>query len=163
MTSDSRATLVIENRLGELARVERWLSALLEQWRIAPDIGFRVDLLINEAVTNIVRYAYAGDTTQTLSLSLTDTADGILIEIVDAGLAFNPFDTPEMTAAQDLEQAAIGGHGIHLIKSFADNYDYDRVAGENRLRLFVGKDRDAPEPHNRDAAGANPSPRDISR
>ena len=163
MDRDSRKTLVIENRLAELARLERWLAGLLEQWGIKPEAGFRVDLVINEAVTNVVRHAYPEDTTQTLSLSLTDTPGGVIIEIVDGGIPFNPFDAPEMASARNLEEASIGGRGIHLMKAFADDYDYSRVSGQNRLTLVISKDTDPFEPHTPNATRNLPSRRDFSR
>ncbi len=144
MSACPRDTLVIKSRLGELARVERWLAGLFEEWKVSPETGFAVDLVINEAVTNVIDHAYPEAPTQETIISLTDRPDAILVEILDTGAAFNPLDAPAMVEATDLEQASIGGRGIHLIKSFADDYSYSRVSGHNRLRLAIHKIRMIP-------------------
>jgi anti-sigma regulatory factor (Ser/Thr protein kinase) len=139
MSEKSHETLVIRNRMAELARVEQWLADIVEQRDMAPETAFGVDLVINEAVANIISYAYRDDDSHEISLSLAETADAVVIEIVDGGIPFNPFDAPAMTTAPDLEQATIGGRGIHLIKSFADDYAYSRVTGHNHLKLAIHK------------------------
>lgn len=139
MSPETHDTLVIESRLAELGRVERWLAGLLQDWKVPPETQFAVDLVINEAVTNVIGYAHPEDPTRETLISLTDRPDAILVEIIDTGAAFNPLDAPEMIASRDLEGASIGGRGIHLIKSFSDDYSYSRVSGQNRLTLAIHK------------------------
>jgi anti-sigma regulatory factor (Ser/Thr protein kinase) len=132
-------TLVIESRLDEFARVEPWLAGLFDAWDVCPDTGFAVDLVINEAVTNVIAYAYPPATTQDIRISLTDRTDAILIEIVDSGVAFDPLEAPATVETSDLDEASIGGRGIRLIKRFADEARYDRLSGQNRLTLTIRK------------------------
>jgi anti-sigma regulatory factor (Ser/Thr protein kinase) len=139
MSAETHDTLVIESRLAELGRVERWLAGLFEDWRVPPETRFAVDLVINEAVTNVIGYAYREDATRQTRISLTDRPDAILVEILDSGAAFDPLEAPAMIASSDLAQAPVGGRGIHLIKSFADDYSYSRVSGHNRLTLAIQK------------------------
>jgi anti-sigma regulatory factor (Ser/Thr protein kinase) len=139
MSAETHDTLVIESRLAELGRVERWLAGLLEGWKVPPETGFAVDVVINEAVTNVIGYAHPEDTTRKTSISLTDHPDAVVVEILDSGAAFNPLEAPAMVEARNLEEASIGGRGIHLIKSFADDYSYSRVSGHNRLTLAIHK------------------------
>lgn len=141
MSPSSHEVLVIQNRLLEMSRVERWLAGFIEKWEIPAGAGFAVDLVINEAVANVISHAYRDGADHQIAVSLTDTPEAVVVEIVDDGEAFNPFDAPAMATASDLEQAAIGGRGIHLIKSYSDDYDYRRVAGRNRLRLAIRKER----------------------
>lgn len=139
MSSDERETIVLDNRLAELSRVGRWLSGILERWSVPPKASFAVDLVVNEAVTNVISYGYSDAAAHAITLSLTDSAEAVIVEILDDGQAFNPFDAPPMATGQDLEQASIGGRGIHLIKSYADAHDYSRVANCNRLVLAIRK------------------------
>ncbi|WP_296808122.1 ATP-binding protein [Thiocapsa sp.] len=139
MSAETQDTLVIETRLAELARVERWLAGLLQDWKVSPETRFAVDLVINEAVTNVIGYAHPEDPTRETRISLTDRPDAIVVEILDTGTAFNPLEAPAMIVSKDLDEASIGGRGIHLIKSFADNYSYSRVSGHNHLTLAIHK------------------------
>jgi anti-sigma regulatory factor (Ser/Thr protein kinase) len=146
MAAARHETLVIENRLSELSRVERWLAGLLEQWAISPHAAFGVDLVINEVVTNVINYAYPDGAAAEIILSVTDTAKAVDVEIVHGGSAFNPFEALETTTSRDLERAVVGGWGIQLIKCYADGHHYRRVANQNRLRLTILKRRRTPSP-----------------
>ena len=139
MAAKAQERLVIENRLAELGRVEAWLAEISARWAIPPRAAFAVDLVINEALANVVSHAYEDDTKHEIELSLTDMPGAVIVEIVDDGEPFNPFDTPPVVMALDLEHAAIGGRGIHLIKIYADEHHYNYVAGRNRLKLVIHK------------------------
>jgi sigma-B regulation protein RsbU (phosphoserine phosphatase) len=133
-------TLVIQNRLQELGRMERWLAERFLTWDLSDRTAFAVDLVINEALTNLISYAYSDAEPHDILLTLTDSADAVTIEIVDDAHPFNPFEARAAAAAADLEHASIGGRGLLLIQSYVHDYDYRRVTGRNRLTLVVRKD-----------------------
>ena len=135
----SQASLTIENRLSELARVERWLADLMGRWAVSDRTVFAVDLVMNEAVTNVIDHAYSDNLTHQITITLANAPDGIVIGILNDGKAFNPFDAPQFEASEDLAQAPIGGRGIHLIKSYSVAHHYGRVAGRNHLTLVIPK------------------------
>ncbi len=123
--------------------MQRWLAATLGQWALPPAAAFAVDLVINEAVTNSILHARPGSNPHDIHLTLTDTPESVVVEIVDSGEAFNPLDAPPMVLAENLEQAAVAGRGIHLIKAYADEHAYRRIAEHNCLTLAIHKDRKA--------------------
>jgi anti-sigma regulatory factor (Ser/Thr protein kinase) len=129
--------LVIENRLGELSRAEQWLSAVMEAWSVPEETVFAIDLVMNEAVTNVISHAYRDDRTHTIRISLRRDHDAIEIEVIDDGGAFDPLSAPALVVQGDLEEAAIGGRGIHLIRSFTDDRHYRRDSGLNHLKLRI--------------------------
>jgi anti-sigma regulatory factor (Ser/Thr protein kinase) len=139
MSATVAETLVIENRLSELSRVEEWLADILDAWDVPPRALFAVDLVINEAVTNVISYGFKDTASHEISISLSDSCDVVGIEIVDDGEPFDPFAAPPAPAAGDLDSATVGGRGILLIKSFADAYHYKRVAGRNHVSVKVRK------------------------
>jgi anti-sigma regulatory factor (Ser/Thr protein kinase) len=139
MTTE-RHELVIENRLGELPRVERWLARLCAAWGLSAKTTFVVDLLVNEAVTNVITHGYDDAAEHRLVLALSDVGDSLVIEVVDDGVAFNPLEAPAMVVGSDLEHATVGGRGIHLIKTYSREQHYDCISGANRLRLSVDKE-----------------------
>lgn len=141
MVSKSRKTLVVENRVTEFVRVEAWLAQLLEEWSIPRKLAFAIDLVINEAVTNIIRYGYEDTADHPIIITLTNGKEAVGVEIVDDGKPFDPLQASQMAAAQDLEHAAIGGRGIHLIRSYVDEHHYRRVASLNRLTLVLRKSK----------------------
>lgn len=131
--------MVVENRFGELARIERWLEGLFERWAV-PDRGrYAVDLVINEAVTNIMSYAYQDDAVHHITIALTDGPESMVVEIVDDGEPFDPLAAAPMAPPTDLAHASIGGRGIHLIKVFSTAQKYTYVSGHNHLTLTISK------------------------
>jgi anti-sigma regulatory factor (Ser/Thr protein kinase) len=137
----ARETLVLQNRLEELGRMERWLADRFREWQLSDREAFAIDLVMNEAVTNLISYAYSDDETHEIVLALTNGDEAVMVEIFDDARPFNPFEAPVRARAPDLESAPIGGLGVSLIKSYADGYDYGRVADRNRLGLIVRKGR----------------------
>jgi anti-sigma regulatory factor (Ser/Thr protein kinase) len=140
MLSRPQESVTIENRLAEMAHVERWLADVMGRWAVPDGTVFAVDLVINEAVTNVIRHAYSDTDTHVIVVSVTDADNLIVVEVVDDGVAFDPFDAPPMAASPDLEHASIGGRGIHLIKSFSAEHHYERIAEQNRLTLAIRKE-----------------------
>ena len=139
MASDVSREVVIANHLPELAAVGRWLAGIADDWGLPPKVAFAIDLVINEAVTNVISYGYRDHVSDKISISLTNEADAVYVEIIDGGSAFNPLDQPPMAIAADLEHAAIGGRGIHLIRTYSQDQDYSFVSGQNHLKLRIGK------------------------
>lgn len=141
MSDDATRALSITNQLSELADVERWLAQLMEDWAVPPKTAFAVDLVVNEAVTNTISYAYSDEAPHAISIALSDAAETITVEIEDDGAPFNPLAADAMVVGTDLEHAEIGGRGIHLMKTFSDAQDYRYISGRNTLKLVLNKQR----------------------
>ena len=130
-------SLVIANRISEMAKVEAWLVQLAERLQLTERTVFRLDMVLNEALPNIFSYAYGDSLVHEIRISLEKRRDDILLEIVDDGLEFNPFARPPLPTQQSLESASITGRGIHLIKSFTDEQDYQRLNHANIMRVLL--------------------------
>jgi sigma-B regulation protein RsbU (phosphoserine phosphatase) len=131
--------LVIGNRLAEMSRVESWLGKITTTWALPAQVVFALDLVINEAVTNVINHAFRDLERHDIRIALRNGADAVEIEVTDDGIAFDPVTRLDVAPADDLEHADVGGRGIHLIKRFSTDQRYDRVAGRNRLRVRVAK------------------------
>ena len=63
------------------------------------------------------------------------------IWLVEAGSIRRDAETAPMVVDADLEHAALGGRGIHLLKSYSDAQHYGYISGKNRLKLVLNKQR----------------------
>lgn len=91
---------------------------------------FKIHLSVEEAVENVVDYAYeggmgwleAGTELDTSGLTLT-------ILIKDAGVPFNPLEKEDPDITASAEERKIGGLGIFLCKQMMDevSYRYDMM------------------------------------
>lgn len=136
MTTESQS-IEIPNRLDAMSDMELWLAGLGQAWELSPQLAFALDLVVNEAVTNIIQYAYADDAEHSISVSISNRPEGLLVAINDDGTPFNPLDHPEMVFATDLQSATIGGRGIHLIRTHSARQHYRRESGRNILELVL--------------------------
>lgn len=128
-------SLQLNNQTAEVARMSQWLQNMLNDWCIPPALQFRVDLSANEAVTNILSYAFPNGGEHRILLNLSLNNERLVLLIEDDGIAFNPLVMPPHEQPKRLSEAEIGGLGIHLIRHYMDECDYQRLNNNNRLTL----------------------------
>lgn len=115
---------------------------IIEYLMASPDIPkseelqFKIRLSIEEAVENVVRYAYE-DGHGWIEVGTDLDKDGLMLTIVlkDAGVPFNPLakDDPDITLGVDDRE--IGGLGIFLCKNLMDDINYNYSEGCNVLTM----------------------------
>lgn len=92
-----------------------------------------IKLAVDEACSNVIKYAYNGDTTQEIAVQFRITDRGLEVIIDDNGVKANP----ELIEGRDLEDVRPGGLGVHLIKRAFDVVSFDEKKEKgNRLILI---------------------------
>jgi anti-sigma regulatory factor (Ser/Thr protein kinase) len=127
--------LVIGNDLSELRRMTDWLRTSCETAGVRGDVIYKLDFCANEAVANIINYAYESPGPRNITLELSETDGGARLVISDDGKPFNVLEAPEHQIPANIEEARIGGLGIHLIRRLITDSEYRRVDGFNVLSL----------------------------
>jgi len=115
-----------------------WARALAERAGISEERAYALDLCIVEMVSNIVDYSYRGRPGE-IRLELALGSDLAVLTIVDEGPAFDPLSVPAPVAPASLDDAAIGGYGIHMVRSSADACEYKRSEGRNVFTAWFGR------------------------
>lgn len=122
------------------------LSALALLARVVEEFGVahalcenfrrRLNLALDELVTNSLSYALPEVVEPELRLRLVVDRDAVVAQLEDNGAAFNPFEeAPEPDTGLELAERQAGGLGIFLVKHLADSSAYERVDGRNRITL----------------------------
>ena len=127
--------LVIGNDLSELRRMTEWLRTSCESAGLPGDVVYTLDFCANEAVANIINYAYDSPGPRNITLELKETEGGARLVISDDGKPFNVLAAPEHQPPENIEDARIGGLGIHLIRRLITDSEYRRADGLNVLSL----------------------------
>ena len=97
-------------------------------------VGFG-QLAIEEAVVNVMEYAYPEGTKGTVNLVAT-IAEGLLSFVIsDSGKPFDPTAKAEVDTTLSAEERPIGGLGIHLVRQIMDDITYERRDNKNILTL----------------------------
>lgn len=117
-------------------------AEIIEYLMSSPDMPddegllFKIRLSIEEAVENVVRYAYqTGNGWMEVSTSLDKQNFELTIELRDAGTPFNPLDRDDPDITLPAEERNIGGLGIFLCKQLMDSINYRYEDGCNILTM----------------------------
>ena len=100
------------------------------------DVRFKIELSIEEAVENVVRYAYEGGIGWLeAGTSLDDKSLLLTIELRDAGMPFNPLEMDDPDVTLGANERPVGGLGIYLCKQMMDNIEHHYKDGNNILTM----------------------------
>ena len=98
------------------------------------DLRFKIELSIEEAVENVVQYAYEGGIGWLeAGTSLDDKSLILTIELRDAGMPFNPLEKDDPDITLSAGERPVGGLGIYICKSMMDSISYRYEDGNNVL------------------------------
>lgn len=99
-------------------------------------LRFKLRLSIEEAVENVVCYAYEGGIGWLeVGTSLDHDSLILTIELRDAGVPFNPLEAPDPDVSLPANERKVGGLGIFLCKKMMDSINYRYVDGNNVLTM----------------------------
>ena len=130
-------TLILDNRLDELTRLADWINHLAGKFGLPAKVIFQLDLIVAEAVTNVINYAFENEKTHQITVTLQYQKHRVTVEIVDDGQPFDPLQHPPVVFPRKLEEASKGGLGIHLIRTYTDECHYRREGDKNILTLIM--------------------------
>jgi sigma-B regulation protein RsbU (phosphoserine phosphatase) len=102
---------------------------------VPQDVVFKVNLSLDELLTNTLSYGYPEGGEHEISVSLAVKDQTLLIEARDNAVPFNPLEKPEPDIYQDIDERQIGGLGIHIVRKMMDEIAYRREAGFNVLTM----------------------------
>ena len=120
-----------------MSRMGLWLTDLLANYGLSNSIQFRFDLCANEAITNIISYAYPDNGLHEINIELSLCAVITTLQLEDDGIAFNLLLALENRQAKSLADAKIGGIGIDLIRHYVDDFNYKCFNNKNMLSMDV--------------------------
>lgn len=123
-------------RINALSDVTTQIEEFCDTADIPVASAFKVNLVVQELVTNSVTHGDFGDREPEISLSINCHDGKVEMLFEDNAAPFDPFtETPAPDLNSNISDRAIGGLGIHLIRSFSDYSSHEHVNGRNRIRL----------------------------
>lgn len=128
--------LVMRNDIQQIPTLAEWVEGL----GIPMELNMPVNLALEEAVSNVMLYAYPDTNEGKVIVEFVRTTDdqgeNILFTITDSGIPFDPTQRKEVDVTLSAEERAIGGLGIHLVKQLMDSIVYHREENKNVLTLM---------------------------
>ncbi len=130
-------TLSMTNSLSELDRLHDFLEALGEKHGASSAFVNSVNLALEEAVVNVINYAYPEGASGEIQLNATCHEGTMTFTLTDYGTPFDPTAAPEADTTSALEDRQIGGLGILLIRNIMDSVRYQRADNANHLTMSI--------------------------
>src|SRR5579871_1361717 len=132
--------IVLRSELSEMSRIFPWIEALASEYEIVESIQFAINLCLEEAVSNVIRHGYANQTGRFIAVHFTVSGAGNLVFTIDDDAPpFNPLEAPPLPLFDEQGETRIGGHGVRLIREFADTLKYEPTSTGNRLHIGFSK------------------------
>lgn len=129
---------LLRNDLAELQRLNQLVSDFAESHGLPSELVFRLTLVLEEIITNVISYGYEDEMEHEISVRLSWEDPDMKIEVEDDGRPFNPLEAPPPDMVKPLAERPVGGLGIHLVREMMDKLEYRR---ENDKNLLVLKTR----------------------
>ena len=129
----SQLSLVLRNETEELERMSEEVSAWCKANEISAATEFRVNLTLDEIVSNVIRHGWKDGGEHQLDVRIFLLEDELRLEVEDDATPFNPLEAPPPDISSPLEERPIGGLGVHLVRQIMDELAYRRLDGKNLL------------------------------
>ena len=130
--------LVLKNKIDEINKLALFIEELGETLNLTSELVFNLNLVLEEAVSNVIFYAYPKEEHQEIVLIAKMSNKSLIFVLTDSGKEFDPTQAPDTDVALSAEERKIGGLGIFLIRQIMNKVEYQRIEGKNVLTL--GKD-----------------------
>lgn len=112
------------------------IIALLEDAEIDFALLNKIEVAIDEILTNIALYAYTPGTGNIdIDYELDEDNGNLTIVITDEGREFDPLAKDDPDISLDEKGRQIGGLGIFIVKTVMDEVTYQRIDNKNVLTL----------------------------
>src|SRR5262245_46495151 len=100
--------IVLGNDLSELPRVHAALKAWLDERGAGKDLRFDADLVVEEIVTNLVKYAWPHGGEHQIALMVEEDGGQVVLSFEDEGVPFDPRSAPVPALDEPIERREPG-------------------------------------------------------
>jgi anti-sigma regulatory factor (Ser/Thr protein kinase) len=119
---------------SQLAPAIACLQRFWEDKALALDAGYKFEVSLEEIFFNVVKHNTAASQ---ISVDLS-VADGVVTLVIeDDGSRFDPFSLSAVSIDGTIEERAVGGLGIHLVKEMMDSCTYAFIAEKNTATMSL--------------------------
>lgn len=126
----------IRNQPSALQQLTQKLESTFLCEISAPDVRTTVLLVVDELVSNLLKYGFGSGPDQRSYLTIAFDNDLLEIEFKDNGRRFNPLVQPEPELlGRGLQARPMGGLGVYLVLKTMDETHYEWIDPWNCLKL----------------------------
>ena len=129
------SSVILKNDVHKVPMLDAFVRETCSAISLDEATTTNVCLAVEEAVVNVMRYAYTEGSKGEIRVSASASNDKLTFEIRDNGKPFDPTaaENPDITLTA--RQRPIGGLGIFLMRRYMDAMNYKRECDSNILTL----------------------------
>ena len=127
--------LTLHNDVQEVPELTTFVDEVCQELKIDASTALQLNLAIEEAVVNVMNYAYPTGTKGEVRIEAAANEERLRFVISDDGIPFDPTARGEVDTTLSAEERGIGGLGIHLVRRIMDSINYERINHQNVLTL----------------------------
>ena len=128
-------TIKLSNDVHQVPELNNFVKSVSERLNLESSISSQLMLAVEEAVVNVMSYAYPLGTQGDITVEAKATDQWLKFIITDQGKAFDPTQNNKVDITLNAEDRPIGGLGILLVQQLMDTINYERIDGNNVLTL----------------------------
>ena len=128
-------TLNLNNKVSEITKLNAFVKSATATLNMEIGLANKIKLAVEEAVTNIIDYAYQNGTEGNISVTIEADESRIRFILTDSGAEFDPTGVSKADTTLTVDERPIGGLGVFLVRNLMDSINYERVDGKNVLRM----------------------------
>lgn len=118
--------LRVTSDLNNLNTIREFVESYASGLGMTPAAIYGIVLATDEAATNICVHGYKGKT-GTIEVTVEHDDQNIIIRLRDEAPIFDPTKAPPPNLSGSLEERALGGMGIHFMRSYTDEMTHQAL------------------------------------
>ena len=126
---------IMINSITELPVLARKTEELAQEWELPVSLTMNISLVLEEAFSNIIYYAFNDDGVHKIRITISLRNDKLTVRIKDDGIPFDPTAQRQPDITLPAVERPVGGLGIFLISKIMDTVYYSREKNLNVLTL----------------------------
>lgn len=128
-------TLRLPAKTESLEAFRSFVLSRAKERDVPSDIMSKIELVLEEILTNIVSYAYSNEEGSVELDCCPERGGEFRFCVTDWGVPFDPLAHKDPDLTTDLSEREVGGLGIYLARQMADELSYKRENGRNMLQV----------------------------
>ncbi|MEO5903256.1 MAG: ATP-binding protein [Gemmatimonadaceae bacterium] len=134
--------MAVGAQAGDVEKVNAVFARFAETYDLPGSVRRSVNVALDELLANELSHGMAGRDTGSVTVEVELNQERVKVTITDDGPRFDPFSQAPPDTTLPIDERAIGGLGIHLVRQLMDDVSYERRDGHNVVvlvkRLVVG-------------------------
>jgi len=128
--------LELHNDIKQISRLAEFIDTIAKEKQLDESLAMNLNLALEEAVTNVILYAYPDGTDGLVDLEAILKEHTLQFILTDSGVPFDPTTAPEADITLSADERPIGGLGIYMVRKMMDEVYYQRHDDKNVLTMI---------------------------